>query len=565
MPKPTASVKKALANPKPAPETVEFEGTEYKLITEGQATILFPNTNEVFYNPVQQFNRDMSIAAIRTWSEIYFEEQQARADKKAALREARQAKSADSAKEAPKETEKQPMGDGPTPFVAPSDFTVLEALSATGLRSIRYAKEIPNVRYIIANDLEADAVRSITRNVKYNGLAPPAADVVVDAAKTDPPTTTTSDGLVRPHQDDAIALMYRSRGAAQQFHVVDLDPYGSAAPFIDAAVQSVADRGGLLCVTCTDLGVLAGTNYPEVCFAKYGGTPVRNGWCHEMALRLLINSIQTSAARYGRYVVPVMSCSIDFYIRIFVRVYSGRAQVKNFVTQAGMVYSCPGCYTFHTDPFGRATTRGQSVKYNASCGPSVGPECEFCGQKQHLAGPAWLGPLHDQDFVKRMYKLVDGAKGSFGTRTRMLGMIQLVSEELEVPGFYTIANLSGAVHCNSPSLVSICSALLHAGYRVSGSHAQPASIKTDAPPHAVWDVMRCWVKKNPVKLENFGEASPAARILGVEPKLEANFTKHPDASPTSRRDNFVRYQENPEKHWGPMARAKKSGAVHDQP
>ena len=44
--------------------------------------------------------------------------------------------------------------------------------------------------------------------------------------------------------------------------VVDLDPYGTAAPFIDAAIQSVNDSG-LLCVTCTDLPVLATTNYPE--------------------------------------------------------------------------------------------------------------------------------------------------------------------------------------------------------------------------------------------------------------------------------------------------------------
>ena len=28
-------------------------------ITEGRAKILFPDTNEVFYNPVQEFNRDL--------------------------------------------------------------------------------------------------------------------------------------------------------------------------------------------------------------------------------------------------------------------------------------------------------------------------------------------------------------------------------------------------------------------------------------------------------------------------------------------------------------------------
>jgi tRNA (guanine26-N2/guanine27-N2)-dimethyltransferase len=49
--------------------------------------------------------------------------------------------------------------------------------------------------------------------------------------------------------------------------VVDLDPYGSASPFIDAAIGSIAD-GGLLCVTCTDLAVLAGSQYPEKAYVR---------------------------------------------------------------------------------------------------------------------------------------------------------------------------------------------------------------------------------------------------------------------------------------------------------
>lgn len=31
-------------------------------IREGKATILFPSQNEVFYNPVQEFNRDLRFA-----------------------------------------------------------------------------------------------------------------------------------------------------------------------------------------------------------------------------------------------------------------------------------------------------------------------------------------------------------------------------------------------------------------------------------------------------------------------------------------------------------------------
>lgn len=67
-------------------------------------------------------------------------------------------------------------------------FVILEALSATGLRSIRYAKEIPSVksvpysinylflcsskftRYVIANDLSPTAAEAMRRNVDLNGL-----------------------------------------------------------------------------------------------------------------------------------------------------------------------------------------------------------------------------------------------------------------------------------------------------------------------------------------------------------------------------------------------------------
>ena len=56
--------------------------------------------------------------------------------------------------------------------------------------------------------------------------------------------------------------MYSHRTDRTRFDVIDLDPYGTAAPFLDSAVQAVKD-GGLLCVTCTDMGVLAGGSYPE--------------------------------------------------------------------------------------------------------------------------------------------------------------------------------------------------------------------------------------------------------------------------------------------------------------
>lgn len=49
-------------------------------------------------------------------------------------------------------------------------ITILEALSASGLRSIRYAKEIPGIKKIIANDLSKKAVESIKANIESNSV-----------------------------------------------------------------------------------------------------------------------------------------------------------------------------------------------------------------------------------------------------------------------------------------------------------------------------------------------------------------------------------------------------------
>jgi tRNA (guanine26-N2/guanine27-N2)-dimethyltransferase len=82
----------------------------------------------------------------------------------------------------------------------------------------------------------------------------------------------------------------------QAFDVVDLDPYGTPAPFLDSAVQTV-DEGGILIVTATDMAVLCGNN-KEVCFHKYGSFPLRSKCCHESALRILLASIEMHANRY---------------------------------------------------------------------------------------------------------------------------------------------------------------------------------------------------------------------------------------------------------------------------
>jgi tRNA (guanine26-N2/guanine27-N2)-dimethyltransferase len=37
----------------------------WTVVQEGRAQVLFPSQKDVFYNPVQEFNRDLSIAVIK--------------------------------------------------------------------------------------------------------------------------------------------------------------------------------------------------------------------------------------------------------------------------------------------------------------------------------------------------------------------------------------------------------------------------------------------------------------------------------------------------------------------
>ncbi|KAF8344252.1 N2 N2-dimethylguanosine tRNA methyltransferase, partial [Cantharellus anzutake] len=500
---------------------------DHTLHRENSAFILLPSENGAFLNPVQEFNRDLSVACIRVWSERNNREQERLWD----LRRDRQ-----EAKVGARDAKRRKAGKNNGIYHKTHKITILEPLSATGLRSIRYANEIPLVNYVIANDLSPEATAVMRRNVDINGL-----------------------GKVRVHEGDACTLMYNHREERQRVDVIDLDPYGTAAPFMDAAVQAVAD-GGLLCVTCTDLAVLAGQNYPEKCFSNYGGIPVKSEYTHEAALRLVINSVANAAARYGRSITPLLSLSIDFYVRLFFKIRSSPSDVKRLASKTAIYFVCTSCQAFHEQPLGKAVEKisessGQiNIMYKTTIGPTVGTECGECGSKMHVAGPMWSGPLHDNDFVEEVLRLVKENPNAFGTSSRMQGMLTVASEELESSFYFTPSKMAGNFHCSSPSMQDAGSALLNAGHKISRSHALPGSIKTNASRKEIHDVIRSWIKLHPVKMSNIKEGSPAFALLSKEPTSIADFTRHPGAVDSSS-VKLVRYQQNPTPNWGPGSRA----------
>nr|AAF02109.1 putative N2,N2-dimethylguanosine tRNA methyltransferase [Arabidopsis thaliana] len=406
---------------------------------------------------------------------------------------------------------------------------IFQALSASGLRALRYAREIEGIGQVVALDNDLASVEACQRNIKFNG--------------------SVAISKVESHHTDARVHMLTH---PKEFDVVDLDPYGSPSIFLDSAIQSVTD-GGLLMCTATDMAVLCGGN-GEVCYSKYGSYPLRAKYCHEMALRILLASIESHANRYKRYIVPVLSVQMDFYVRVFVRVYTSASAMKNTPLKLSYVYQCIGCDSFHLQPVGRSLPKNNSVRYLPAIGPVVKQDCNHCGKKYNMGGPIWSAPMHDPEWVTSILNSVKSMKDRYPAYDRISAVLTTVSEELlDVPLFLSLHNLCATLKCISPSAAMFRSAVINANYRISGTHVNPLGMKTDAPMEVIWDIMRCWVKNHPIKAQS--PEQPGSVILSKEPSHEVDFSRHIGSLSKAQAKKVARFLPNPEKHWGPKLRA----------
>ncbi|XP_065648108.1 tRNA (guanine(26)-N(2))-dimethyltransferase isoform X2 [Hydra vulgaris] len=527
-------------------ESEKLEANDFTEVVEGKAKILFPKSNSVFYNNVQVFNRDLSIAVIKQFFKIRDNELKELVKKTSESRsteikhtEAKtkieETDNLDKVKKIVLEENISTSNSDIPVAIEKKSYTILEALSATGLRSVRYALEIPNIKKIIANDLSHEAEKTIRRNIAYNKV----------------------DAVVQSSLSDASLLMYQHRfPLSSRFQVIDLDPFGSPSQFLDGAVQAI-DEGGLLCVTCTDMAGLCG-NHGEAAYAKYGCMPLKSKYCHEMALRIVLSCIDSHANRYKRYIEPLLSLSVDFYLRIFVRVFSSPSEVKRSASKRSYVFHCSGCETFHLQPVGKSVEIGNSKKYNPATGPVVSQLCDECNHIFKIGGPIWSKSIHSETFVTALLVDIEKEKDCYSTQQRIRGTLSVVLEELpDHPLYLVIDHLCNVLHSTTPSHAQFRSAVIHAGYEISSTHANQAGLKTSAPVSVIWDILRSWVKLHPVNQKKISSNSPASVILSKESKRTANFEIIQTAVPQSKMMKLLRYPENPEADWGPKSKAIK--------
>lgn len=237
---------------------------------------------------------------------------------------------------------------------------IADPMAGTGIRAIRLLKEADEkIESIDINDYSEKSVELIKKNLESNKIK----------------------SKFTIHNKDANLFLLESTG----FDYIDVDPFGTPNPFLDAAIKRIS-RDGILAVTATDTAALTGT-YENACKRKYWAKPLRNYLMHEIGIRILIRKIQLIGAQYEKALIPVLSYSKDHYYRIFFKCEKGKEKCDEIIKQ----------HKFFQEKY----------------------------------GPIWTGKLEDSALIQKMLNYADSETAK---------LLEILRDEIDVVGFQEIHN-----------------------------------------------------------------------------------------------------------------------------
>jgi tRNA (guanine26-N2/guanine27-N2)-dimethyltransferase len=366
-----------------------------KHIQEGLVKIIVPEFDKVsakapvFYNPAMELNRDLSILALQKFQ--------------------------------------MDLGE---------DITVCDAFGGSGIRGIRYSKEISGVSKVVVNDISSLALKFTAENASLNEIE-----------------------NLEISQNDANMVLREKRG---EFDVVDIDPFGTPSYFIDSVANSLKSDS-LLCVSATDTSALCGT-YKEPCIRKYNAVPLKTEYCHENGIRILAGFVAMTFAKYKKSVVIKFSHSSEHYMRIYFQIEKGAKEADESLKNMGFIIHCKKCLF-------RKTINGLA--------PHIPEKCPECGEKTRVGGPLWLGQVQDSDFIEGMIALSE--EKELNKEKQVLKLLNRCLEESEMPvTYYDLHVVCKKLKISSPSILDVMETLESEGFLVSRTHYRPTGIKTNA-------------------------------------------------------------------------------------
>ncbi len=349
------------------------------IITEGEATIEAPefekvtSKNEVFYNPEMEMDRDLSSLLLSFF-----------------------------------------------------DGIVLDGLSATGIRGIRYAKE-SNLQPIF-NDINPEATKLIAKNCKMNEV----------------------DGEI--YNKDVNLLDVEA-------DIVDIDPFGSPSRYLAAAFR-ILRAEGILCVTATDTQALCVSK--KACIRKYAAIPLRTDFFKELGLRILISSIVREAMKQEYAIDVLLAYCYKHYMRVFMNVEKSLRKMDGNINNIQVVYYCHCGY--------RTFTKKLMEK------------CPKCGKKLEFSLPVWVGKIKNDETLEM---LIGKEMGDDLQKN-----ITEIKNEVHVPFYYDLHKLAKIHKFPLKKTNNVVKELKEMRFQASRTHFAPTGVKTDADLASVLDVMK---------------------------------------------------------------------------
>ena len=234
--------------------------------------------------------------------------------------------------------------------------TFLDALAGVGARGVRIANECSRRTEVTLVEFNETSLRVARKNAKKNRV----------------------ESRCELVHEEANAYLHSRFGRLERFGAVDVDPFGTPAPYVQGALAA-ADDGAMVSMTATDTATLCGV-FPTVAVRRYGAKVVKSEFPHEAAIRVLFGFCARVGGIVDTGVAPVAAHATLHYLRVYFRVLRGAEKSDRCLREVGYVASCTACHE-----------NSVVAEFTAVCAR--------CGGKARCVGPQWIGRLVDEEVV----------------------------------------------------------------------------------------------------------------------------------------------------------------------
>lgn len=328
-----------------------------------------------------------------------------------------------------------------------SNRTMADALAGVGSRSVRAALEVGELERVYINDANPLAIDIARRSSALNAVERRCEFSVEEACK--------------------FLIGHSSRRS--RFGIVDLDPFGTPAQYVDCALRALSDDG-LLSVTATDTPVLCGI-YPDVCERRYYGRSINIEYGNEVGIRLILGLVSMVASRLERGIRTLFVQSTRNYLRVYVLVRAGSEHADAMPGRLGCIHHCVSC-------------DARSYSHSRNDGKRI---CDTCRKAMKSAGPLWIDGIFDAEFLESMEEALQDCTVDKRCQT----LLSLARDEVNMPPtYFSVDRVFRRLRAAPAPMARIIEKLRNSGFIASRTSLRTTGFRTDARYDEVCEALR---------------------------------------------------------------------------